>query len=459
MRATGYSEPNNKKPQNIVLRFYIFTSEVNTLKKATRNSICILLVTMMFFCVLGVSAQTYPTPQINLTAPRAYVVNLDSGNIVFSKNENDRASIASTTKIMTAILTIENISDLSQQITVSQDAITRVPANSSLAYLAVGEVLSYDYILSLLMVPSGNDAANTLAVAVGGTYENFIDMMNKKAAELGLTNTHFVNPHGFDEQGHYSSAKDMATLTAYAIKNPEFLKHFTMQTISVPSTNMMPARKFTSTCPNFSPTSSSFSPLIHGAKTGYTSDAGRCLISYVVCDTGSYISVLLGCPTGSIENTTYSSFETKTISDLLNTNYKVEGFGSKTLSPAKVPVKNMSGANEVNLYMENEVFGLFGIGENTSGVSSKISDLTNLTAPIKSGTVAGKITYYLGDEIVGYSNLITTSDIEQSTVKTIANNIISFFSYTWYIFVIVLAFAFFYIGEVLLPGKKRKKKN
>lgn len=427
--------------------------------KSCRRFMFLFVIVGTVLSLFSVSAATYTPLETNLTTPYAYVVNLDTGAVLYEKNSEERVSIASTTKIMTALLVIESVQDLSQVVTVDPEAIQLVPANSSLAYLVAGEQLSYDALLSCLMVRSGNDAANALAFAVGGSYEAFIKMMNDKAAELGMTNTHYVNPHGFDEEGHYSSAKDLATLTAYALQNETFRKYFTMQSVEIPATNMMSARSFSSTCPNYSQASTAYTPLVVGAKTGYTDSAGRCLVAYLKCGEGNYVSVLLGCPTGYIENTTYSAYETKVLAGLINSSYSVHSFGDTTTQISTAPVKNMEGGNETQLYQHQVVYGLFDAGADVSGVTSSIQGISTLEAPAAAGTADGTISYYLGDELIGTSGLVTTQPIAQSMVKTIANNILTFLSYTWYIFTAILFLIFLYLGELHRKVPKQKKKR
>lgn len=155
-------------------------------------------------------------PQINSRA--AVVLDRESKRILYSKNANEKRAMASTTKIMTAIVALEN-SRLEEEITVSKKA---AGVGGSRLGLQTGNKISMNDLLYGLMLRSGNDAAAQIAETVGGGYEGFAKLMNKKAQELGLTNTHFVTPHGLDDPEHYTTAYELALLTDYALKNEKF---------------------------------------------------------------------------------------------------------------------------------------------------------------------------------------------------------------------------------------------
>ena len=163
-------------------------------------------------CVLPLNAGA-------ISAKRAYVLDAVSGRVLYEKNPDERSLIASTTKIMTALIVCEQCNVL-DRIRIPKEA---VGIEGSSMYLQEGEVLTLQELLYGLMLSSGNDAAVALAIYCGGTVEGFAEMMNDKARVLGLSGTHFVNPNGLDAPGHYSTARDLAVLAAYAMENPVFL--------------------------------------------------------------------------------------------------------------------------------------------------------------------------------------------------------------------------------------------
>lgn len=237
------------------------------------------------------SGSTTTTAAVNapaVTAKASILIDVDSSRILQSNNANARRAIASTTKIMTALVALESLS-LDTRVTAS--AKTAATGESQI-YLDKGEVLTVEQLLYALLVKSANDAAVALAEASAGSVAAFAEKMNRKAAALGLQNTHFVNPHGLDVQGHYSSARDLATLAAYAMLNPEFRKLVATKTYTIPWPGHDSPRSFTNR--NLLLQELDW---ITGIKTGYTGKAGYCLVASGTKKGASLISVVLGEPT------------------------------------------------------------------------------------------------------------------------------------------------------------------
>lgn len=203
-------------------------------------------------------------------AESAALIDVTSGRILFSKEGDKQMRIASLTKIMTAIVAIEN-GKLDDKVKVSAAAFGK---EGSSIYLKLGEEMSLENMLYGLMLRSGNDAATAIAEHVGGSEEGFVLMMNQKAEEIGLRGTHFMNPHGLDADGHYSTANDMARLTAYALQNPIFKRIVATEQKSAPNPN----ESWDYSWHN----KNKMLRLYEGAdgvKTGYTKKAFRCLVS------------------------------------------------------------------------------------------------------------------------------------------------------------------------------------
>ncbi len=192
------------------------------------------LLTVWIGCVLvflpAKSLAFHRPEHLELSAKAAAVIDVQSGRILYEKNAGKQMRIASLTKIMTAIVAIEN-GDLKEKVKVKPRA---VGVEGSSIYLKPGEEIPLEHLLYGLMLRSGNDAAVAIAEHVGGSMEGFVYKMNEKAEYLGLENTHFRNPHGLDAPQHYSSAEDLARLTAYALKNPVFRKIVSTQVKTVP---------------------------------------------------------------------------------------------------------------------------------------------------------------------------------------------------------------------------------
>ena len=227
-----------------------------------KRIVCVVLAALLFPFVHTNAEMT--------SAKAAVLINGDTGEIIYSYNENEKLPMASTTKIMTALILCET-ADLSEEITVTADMLK--VEGSSMGLLA-GDRVTYHDLLYGMMLASGNDAANVTAISIAGSVEKFAKMMNRRAEELGLKNTHFVTPSGLDADGHYTTAYDLALLAAFALKNEDFAKAASSKS-AVLNYGNPPYRR---TLTNHNKLLSSFEGAV-GVKTGFTKKSGRCLVS------------------------------------------------------------------------------------------------------------------------------------------------------------------------------------
>lgn len=215
------------------------------------------------------------------------VMEKDTGLVLYQKDMDLMLPNASTTKIVTAITVLEHCDNLDEVITVDNKSIG---IEGTSIYLRKGEQLSVRDLLYGLMLRSGNDSAVALACHVGGTPENFVDMMNKLCKEIGAKNTHFANPHGLDNSEHYTTAYDLALVTSYALNNPVFAEVVSTKHHTIPKTNLSDARYLT----NKNRLLNSLDGCA-GVKTGFTSRAGRCLVSAIKRNGVTLVCVVLNC--------------------------------------------------------------------------------------------------------------------------------------------------------------------
>lgn len=216
-----------------------------------------------------------------VSAEKAFSLDAVSGRVLFDKNADSRSLIASTTKIMTALIVCEQCNVL-DRMRIPKEA---VGIEGSSMYLREGEVLTVQELLYGLMLSSGNDAAVALAIYCGGTVGGFVELMNDKARLLGLRNTHFENPNGLDSPGHYSTARDLAVLAAYAMENPVFYKTVSAKTVTAGQRYLRNHNKLLWVVEG-----------ADGVKTGYTRAAGRALVSSATRDGRRIIAVTLNDP-------------------------------------------------------------------------------------------------------------------------------------------------------------------
>ena len=222
-----------------------------------------------------------PLPVKALSAEKAYVLDGISGRVLYERNAQQRSLIASTTKIMTALVVCEQCNVL-DRMQIPKEA---VGIEGSSMYLREGEVLSLQELLYGLMLSSGNDAAVALAIYCGGTVEGFAQMMNDKARVLGLKDTHFENPNGLDSPGHYSTARDLAVLAAYAMENPIFYKTVSAKSVTIGQRHLTNHNKLLWRVEG-----------ADGVKTGYTKTAGRILVSSATRQGRRILAVTIQAP-------------------------------------------------------------------------------------------------------------------------------------------------------------------
>lgn len=239
---------------------------------------------LIFLCVLGALSAALALPAHaapTVSARSAILVSADTGAVLFERNADEQSLIASTTKIMTAIVVLEHC-EPDEKVTVDTRS---AGIEGSSMYLRAGDTYTVAELLYGMMLVSGNDAATALAIHTAGDIESFADLMNEKAAELGMTGSAFRNPHGLDEEGHYSTARDLAVLAVYCMKNEEFEKIVATRSITVGEQTLV----------NHNRLLGSYDGCI-GLKTGYTEAAGRSLVSCAQREGTRYVCVTLGDP-------------------------------------------------------------------------------------------------------------------------------------------------------------------
>ena len=374
----------------------------------------ILLVIFLSF-ILNISVSYSTEQKKEILAEAAILINPSTDKILYSKNEYEILYPASTTKILTAILTIENC-NLDDIITVPYEAINIIPSGYTIADLQVGEKLTVRQLLELAMVPSANDAANTLAFHISGSIENFADLMNKKVTDLGLTNTHFTNPSGIHDDNHYSTAYDLAMIMKYCMKNSTFRNISGMKYCTIPATNKYNERVFTTTNELLIKNNSSnyFYEYTIAGKTGYTTKAKNCLISVSNKNNFELICVVLA--SGMYSNNLSGRFiDSKILFEYGYNNYTLRKLRDKNAIATQVEIKNgTKETKNLNLLISDDITAVISHNDLNTQFNENIQIDENLLAPISQGQVVGKITYEI-DGIKYSSDLISEHSVEISS--------------------------------------------
>lgn len=349
--------------------------------------------------------------QPNLISKSAILMDNKTGKILYAKNENEKMYPASTTKIVTAILTLENC-NLNDIITVSYDAIISIPDGYSSASLQVDEQLTVEQLLQLLLVHSANDAANVLAEYVGGSIESFISMMNTKMNELGISHTHFTNTFGMHDEEHYTTAQDLANIMKYCIKNDNFRKLAGSASCAIPATNKYAPRRYTSTNQLIVPNNNIYYPYLTSGKTGYTSQAGDCLVSCGYKDNLELICVILGGKTINGISTRFS--ETKDLFEYGYNNYSIKNLIKENDIITQIEISNgTKDTKNLDLLANNSINALLENTVSEDKLTFEINLKEDIKAPIEQGENLGTICYMI-DGFSYKSNLIASHAVEKS---------------------------------------------
>lgn len=332
---------------------------------------------------ISASSDAESIPIIN--ARHAVVIDRSSKNILYGKNENEQCKMASTTKIMTAIVVLENCDNLNQIVTISKKS---AGTGGSRLGLSTNDTITVENLLYGLMLVSGNDAAVALAEFIGGDIEKFSLMMNEKASSLGLKNTNFETPHGLDSDNHYTTAYELALLANYALNNPTFSKIVKTSNYTV---NINGSAK------TLNNTNELLGYLdgVYGVKTGFTNGANRCLVTSCKRDNLDIICVVLGCDTkknrtlDSIKliNYTFDNFTMVNIQEIITQNFNTWKNG---ISNSFTINKGITSTLDLYYNENNLPYTSLAVYNNSvNNISTPIEYKANYQAPLISGTKIG----------------------------------------------------------------------
>lgn len=414
------------------------------LKAVVIFTIIFILLVLPISTVLAadIDKSDYNPDNLNTNSPSVLLMDANSGKILYSKNAFERCYPASTTKIMTAILTLENCK-LSDVVTVSHNAIFSIPVGYSHASLQEGEELTVEQLLNVLLIPSANDAAVALAEHIAGSVEAFAEMMNNKAKEIGCLDTHFVNPNGVHNDEHYSTAYDLALMGRYAMQFDDIMRIATVSQYTLPKTNKYDKedRIFNSTNGLITKNGNYYYPNATGLKTGYTDKSGYCIVATASKSNVNLLEVVLG--SDSIEERYEDctklfdyGFENYSYKNLVTANsvvdtIEVEGATRETKS------LNVLSKDGIDILLKNNV--------STYDLSPTISINSDLKAPIAENAVIGTLSYEIDGEVYS-TDLLAANAVTSSNFETI-------------VFRVLLIFLILYLLVVILKKINKPKDN
>lgn len=380
---------------------------------------------------------------ITLYSNSSILIDSTTGQILYEHNAYEKTYPASTTKLMTAILTLENC-NLSDSVTINKDALNGIPKSYTTAALKAGESLTVEQLLHVLLIPSANDAANVLAYHIAGSIDNFAIMMNSKAKEIGCKNTHFVNPSGIHDDEHYSTAYDMALIGKYANTFEEIREIATQTSYSLPNLPDGKERVFKTTNTLITPKNKYYYEYATGLKTGYTDKAKSCIVAKAKKDDIELICVVLGGDkTEDLKSE--RELDCHTLFEYGFNNFKHSTICSKNTSLDKSNLTNVpSNLQNANIVFSEDLSILVNTN-NTQNIVPNIVWKNDLQLPIYKNTVVGNITYNVDGK--SYTvDLLSGTDILPNNSNTIS-----------YFFYILLAILLIIIIITIFTNKRKNR--
>jgi D-alanyl-D-alanine carboxypeptidase len=404
------------------ISFLVLKKECSAMS-GSKQKISMLIALIVFFLFPGTVAFG---EELILSEPSAILVEMKSGQVLYEKAADLKWSPASTTKIMTALVAMENAS-LDTKMKASLHAIRSIPADFGLAGIQPDEVMTLNDLLHFCLIISANESANVIAenVSPTGDIDGFIALMNQKAQQLGLSNTHFTNSYGLDNENHYTTARDLSIIARKAMEIPAFREIVIKKTVPLPETNLKKPDDWdkwhNESTNKLLGSVSEYYTQVTGIKTGYTSTAGRCLVFSAINDEGlELLGVILGA-----QNETILFKESKDLLEYGFKNYKYQTLVSSGEYFGRYDVMDATDNIPVEIQTLGEVTYLLPTSDErlAAEVTTKETLNTPFTAPIQKGQVLGTKTWYYQDQEIGTIELVAMNDIEKTLTAKIRDRV------------------------------------
>lgn len=424
-----------------------------------KKIISLLLILIISAGIVPISASaSYKTTGFEVESEVAILVSLDTGDVIYEKNADEKRYPASITKIMTAVLLMENCTDLSQKVTVTKENYESLLGSGLVVgNLVPGEEVTLDSCLNMLLVRSAADSANVIVDYVEKvTGKNFVDLMNQKAKELKMDNSHFMNATGIHDDNHYTTAKDLVKLCKYAISLPNFLNICSQYTYKIPATNKHDSWDVSTTNHLINPyTGSLYYSYARGIKTGFTTPAGACVSSTASKDGYNYLCIVMG---GNRETNTQFK-DSKKLYEWAFSNFEYRTVADTQTMLAEMEVELSSETDFVQLYPEKNVTVIMPKDiTNESIIYDPVLKENSVWAPIEKGQILGYVSIKCAGEEIAKVNLVNNYEVERSTGLYILEIVKSIFTSTWFIVIIVCLFVILalLIAANIVSNKRRR---
>jgi len=425
----------------------------------------------LVFLLGALSPAALAAEDFTVSASSAILMDADTGEVLFEMAPDELRYPASITKVMTGLLTVEAIESgslsKSDMITLQPDLYTGIGEGGSTQNLQAGEVMSVWDLLNCALIPSANEACNALAAAVSGDIPTFVELMNKRAAQLGMTGTHFVNTHGYHDDAHYTTARDVAVMCQAAMSHPMFREVVSSVSYTVPATNLHEERVLHDT--NALISNNRVQGYLYqyaiGIKTGSTPEAGMCLASAAQKNHRTMIGVILGgknwMKNGEVIPDNYFSESRRLLEHGFN------DFSRKTVLDSiepidTIPVSLCAQQDYVTVQPASSIEATLPNSLDPSVFERNVTIPEALEAPIQKGEVLGKLTLSYEGKEYGTVDLVASTRLEQSQWLVLLQKLENLFSKLWVkllLLAVVLLVLFVALRNAIFGPPSRSRRN
>lgn len=455
----------NKKCYTITIM--IFNKGVKSMKKTLSYILTLIIVIVSVLCVPSLSASAAVSePDQKIYAEAYMLINLDDDSypVVAEKNADKRLYPASLTKIVTAMVVLNNVKNLEAKTKMSQSAFdATLGTGAQVAGISVGEELSIEKLLYLTMVHSACDACQILAEYVSGSISAFVDEMNKWVTSIGCKDTHFTNPDGLHDSEHYTTARDMSIITLEALKNPTFDKISTTTQVeygryTLGHTNLMLQPGYVSYYYEYA----------QGIKTGSTAEAEYCVITKASKDGYNYLAVVMKSPQQKINGEPYESkcsfIDAKTLFEWAFSSLKYTTIVKENEVVGEIAIENGKDADTVQLVGKTDTNVIVPVGlDKTAIIYEMVDKPESINAPVTKGDDICKVNIIYGNEVVATVDLVAAQTVELSTFLKVINAVKGFFASPIVkiiaVVAVLLIIAYIVLFYKNLSNKKKKRKR
>ena len=422
----------------------------------------IITLILIFSIFVSPTVSAFQISGFELNAKAAMLISLDTGEVLYAKNETAKMYPASITKLLAAVIMVENTPDLDNtKITATKQALTEIlGTGASVIGLKEGEELTVRQALYCLLVSSGGDVAYVIAEHYGGSTENFMDMMNKKAAEIGMTASHFGNPVGLHDEQTYTTAADIALLARYALQYDVITEVTSVSRYQLAATNKSAARTLSTTNFLIDPSTNYYYKYASGLKTGFTDQAGRCVVSTASYEGYNYLCIIMNCDSSGGQRNEF--VDSRNLYRWAFNNFEYKTLIDTTLPVAEIPVELSFSSDFIQLYPEKSITSILPVQADASTINivpTLVSETA--TAPVKAGTVLGTAEIIYAGEVIGKVNLVSRETVKANIILQTGRVLKNIFTSTPFkiILALIVAAVLIFIGACIKLNMKSTKRR